>query len=256
MRIADELLLLAYSDEGSAEIGQYQLDLGLGGALLLELALAERFDVRDAALGYGSIGDGVGGHGPPTPRSQASAGEGRIVVVDPSPLGDPVLDGALKHVAGDKKDRKVRDWVQKLSEKLRERLLDDLVATGVLTREKDRVLGIFARTRYPAAHGVVAPAEEDARYRLQAALDGPDPVPPRTAALAALVQSVGLSKNVFKGRSGKEVKKRIEAMTAASLADDRWASDGVRTAIQEVEAGVMVAIMAATTVTTTAAVNS
>src|SRR5688572_6203245 len=99
MRIADELLLLAYSDVGSAEIGQYQLDLGLGGALLLELALAERFDVRD----------------------------GRIAVVDPSPLGDPVLDDALRLVAGDKKDRKVRDWVQKLSGNLRERLLDDLV---------------------------------------------------------------------------------------------------------------------------------
>jgi hypothetical protein len=228
MRIADELLLLAYSDEGSAEIGQYQLDLGLGGALLLELALAERFDVRD----------------------------GRIVVVDPSPLGDPVLDDALRRVAGDKKDRKVRDWVQKLSEKLRERLLDDLVATGVLTREKDRVLGIFPRTRYPAAHGVVAPVEEDARYRLQAALDAADPVEPRTAALAALVQGVGLSRNVFKDRPGKQVRERINAMTEASLADDRWASDGVRKAIEEVEAGVMVAIMAATTVTTTTAVNS
>jgi hypothetical protein len=228
MRIADELLLLAYSDEGSAEIGQYQLDLGLGGALLLELALAERFDVRD----------------------------GRIVVVDPSPLGDPVLDDALTRVAGDKKDHKVRDWVQKLSENLRERLLDDLVATGVLTREKDRVLGIFPRTRYPAAHGVVAPAEEDARYRLQAALDGADPVPPRTAALAALVQNVGLSGKVFKDRPAKRVKERITAMTEASLTDDRWASDGVRKAIEEVEAGVMVAIMAATTVTTTAAVNS
>jgi hypothetical protein len=225
MRIADELLLLAYSDEGSAEIGQHQLDLGLGGAVLVELALAERFDVRD----------------------------GRIVVVDASPLGDPVLDDALRRVAGDKKERKVRDWVQKLSGKLRERLLDDLVATGVLSREKDRVLGVFPRTRYPAAHGVVAPAEADARHRLWAALDGADPVPPRTAALAALVQNVGLAGKVFKDRKGKEVKERITAMTEASLADDRWASDAVRKAIQEVEAGVMVAIFAATTVTTTAA---
>jgi hypothetical protein len=43
-------------------------------------------------------------------------------------------------------------------------------------------------------------------------------------------------------------------MTEASLADDRWASDGVRKAIEEVEAGVMAAIMVTTTaaaVTTT-----
>src|SRR4029453_9186163 len=61
MRLADELLLLAYSEKGTSQLSQYSLDLGLGGAVLLELALAERFDVRD----------------------------GKIVVVDPGPVGDP-----------------------------------------------------------------------------------------------------------------------------------------------------------------------
>jgi hypothetical protein len=224
MRLADELLLLAYSDDGTAEVSGYALDLGLGGAVLLELALAERFDVLD----------------------------GRIVVVDPGPTGDPVLDDALVRVGGDKKRRKPRDWVQRLSKNLRERLLDDLVAAGVLTREKDRVLGLFPRTRYPAAHGVVAPAESGARQRLLAALDGPDPVPTRTAALAALVQAVGLAGKVFPGRPARQVKDRIAEMSEAALAGDRWASDGIRKAIEEVEAGIMVAIVAATTATTTA----
>jgi hypothetical protein len=224
MRLADELLLLAYDDSGSAVVSQYALDLGLGGAVMLELALAERFDVRD----------------------------GKIVVVDPGPVGDPVLDDALHRVATDKKARGPRDWVRKLSENLRERLLGDLVGVGVLAREKDRVLGIFPRTRYPAAHGVVAPAEADTRQRLLAALDGPDPVPPRTAALAALVQAVGLARTAFPDRRAGDVRKRVTAMVEASLADDRWAPDGVRKAIEEVEAGVMIAVMAATTVTTTA----
>jgi hypothetical protein len=227
MRLADELLLLAYSDDGSAEVSQYALDLGLGGAVLLELALAERFDVRD----------------------------GRIVVADPSPTGDPVLDDALAQVAGDKKIRKPRDWVKRLSRNLRDRLLDDLVAAGVLTREKDRVLGLFPRTRYPTAQGVVTPAENGARQRLAAALDGPDPVPTHTAALAALVQAVGLAGKVFPGRPGRQVKDRIAAMSEAALAGDRWASDGVRKAIEEVEAGIMVAIVAGTTAATTAATS-
>jgi hypothetical protein len=227
MRLADELLLLAYSDEGTAEVSQHALDLGLSGAVLLDLALAERFDVRD----------------------------GRIVVADPSPTGDPVLDDALARVAGDKTGRTPRDWISKLSKNLRERLLDGLVATGVLTREKDRVLGLFPRTRYPAAHGVVAPAESDARQRLAAALDGPDPVPTRTAALATLVQAVGLAGTVLPGRPGRQVKDRIAAMSQAALAGDSWASEGVRKAIEEVEAGIMVAIVAATA-TTTVATNS
>src|SRR4051794_3792158 len=107
MRLADELLLLAYSEKGTSQLSQYAVDLGLGGAVLLELALAERFDVRD----------------------------GKIVVVDPGPLGDPVLDDALIRVASDKKARSPRDWVRKLSDQLRERLLDNLVAIGVLARE-------------------------------------------------------------------------------------------------------------------------
>jgi hypothetical protein len=228
MGLADELLLLAYSDDGTAAVSRYALDLGLGGAVLLELALAERFDVRD----------------------------GRIAVADPSPTGDPVLDDALARVGADRKGRKPRDWVKKLSRNLRERLLDDLVAAGVLTREKDRVLGLFPRTRYPSAHGVVAPAESSARQRLAAALDGPDPVPTRTAALAALVQAVGLAGRVFPGRPAREVKDRIAAMSEAALASDRWASDGVRKAIEEVEAGIMVAIVAGTTAATTAGTNS
>jgi hypothetical protein len=225
MRLADELLLLAYTDEGSSVLGTYSMDLGLGGALLIELALAEKFDVDD----------------------------GKIVVTDASPVGDPVLDGALATVAGDKKARKPNEWVKKLSgEKLRERLLDDLVAVGVLTREKDKVLGIFPRTRFPSANGVEPPQETDARQRLAAALDGPDPVPPRTAALAALVQATGLSGKVFDGRKGRDVKKRIREMTEASLANGQWASDSVRKAIEEVEVGVMTAIIVTSTVTTTA----
>jgi len=228
MRLADELLLLAYSEKGTSQLSQHSLDLGLAGAVLLELGLAERFDVRD----------------------------GKIVVVDAGPVGDPVLDDALIRVASDKKARSPRDWVRKRGDHLRERLLDNLVGIGVLAREKDRVLGIFPRTRYPAAHGVVAPAEADARQRLLAALDGADPVPVRTAALAALVQAVGLAGKVFPGRSGRDVKRRIAAMTEAALANGRWASDSVRKAIEEVEAGVMVAVTAATTASTAAAANS
>lgn len=225
MRLADELLLLAYNDQGDAEISSSSLNLGLAGSVLLELALAGKFDVD---------------------------GEGKIVVTDAAPTGDPVLDESLSTVANDKKTRTPRDWVAKLpGDKLHERLLDDMVGAGVLNREKDKVLWVFPRTRFPAAQGVEPPQEADARQRLNAALDGPDPVPPRTSALAALVQATGLGGKVFKGRKSGDVKKRITAMTEASIASGQWASDGVRKAIEEVEAGVMTAIIVTTAVSTT-----
>lgn len=228
MRLADELLLLAYSDEGDAQLGSSSLNLSLAGSVLLELALAGKFDV----------------------------GDGKIVVTDATPTGDPVLDETLSAVANDKKARTPRDWISKLpGDKLHERLLDDMVAAGMLNREKDKVLWVFPRTRYPSATGVEPPQETDARQRLNAALDGPDPVDPRTSALAALVQAAGLSGKVFEDRKGRDVKRRIEGMTRASVASGQWASDGVRKAIEEVEAA-LIAVMITTTVITTTTTTS
>ena len=59
MNLAEEFTLLAYADDGSLEIDSVRLESGLGGALLLELALAGRVDVEDK----------------------------RVVVIDPSPTG-------------------------------------------------------------------------------------------------------------------------------------------------------------------------
>jgi hypothetical protein len=232
MRLADELVLLAHNDEGAAELSSYSLNLGLAGAVLLDLALAGKFDVD---------------------------GDGKIVVTDATPTGDPVLDASLSTVANDKKTRTPREWVAKLTAgKVHERVLDDMVAAGVFTREKDKVLWVFPRTRYRAAHGVRSPQEVDARQRLNAAVEqSPDPAPPRTAALAALVQAAGLSGKVFADRKGADVKRRIKELTEASMAHGQWASDGVRKAIEEVEAGVMAAIIATTAATTaTTAANS
>lgn len=229
MRLADELLLLAYSDEGDSQLSATSLNLGLSGSVLLELALTGRFDVD---------------------------GDDRIIVTDATPTGDPVLDETLSTVVNDKKTRSPRDWISRLpGAKLHERLLDDLVAAGVLNREKDKVLWVFPRTRYPSAHGVQPPQETDARLRLNAALDGPDPVDPRTSALAALVQAAGLSGRVFEDRKGRDVKRRIEEMTRASVASGQWASDGVRKAIEQVEAA-LIATMIATTVVTTTTTNN
>jgi len=220
MRLADELLLLAYSDEGRNEISM--LDTGLAGGVLLDLALAGRIDIAD----------------------------GRVVVADASPLGDPVLDDALARIAAEKKPRKPKNWIGPLGRDLRERLLDSLVASGVLVREEGRILGLFPRTRYPAPGGE-APAETDVRQRLRAVLAVDAPVDGRTAALAALVTALNMEKAAVPDRPRREVRGALVAAAERGLADDRWAAEGVRKAVEELQAAVLVAVTAATTVTTT-----
>jgi hypothetical protein len=74
MRIADELLLLAYDDDGTAVAGSPALDYALAGAVLADLALDGRIDLVDR----------------------------RVSVTDATPLGDPVLDVALARIDDDK----------------------------------------------------------------------------------------------------------------------------------------------------------
>ncbi len=218
MNLPEEFVLLAYRDDGTPVTDGMHLDNGLGGALLLELALAEKVDVVDK----------------------------KVVVLDPAPTGDPLLDHALRQVVEDAKTRKPGEWIGKFAKDVRAQVLDQLVAEGVVRREKDKVLWVFPRTRYPAAHGVEPVAETEARQRMVAAVSGTGAVEPRTAALCALVAATDLDKKVFADLDRRQVKDRL-----SEIGEGAWAAAAVKKSIEEIQVAVMVSIIAATTVTTT-----
>ena len=216
MSIAEEFLLLAYDDDGTPLTDGTRLDNGLGGAILLELALGRRVDIEDK----------------------------RVVVVDSRPIGDALTDDALARVEADK-PRKPGYWVTKLSKQARPTILAKLVAEGVLTVEEDRVLWVFPRKKYPPASGEPPAVEADAQERIRAAVLGDGPVEPRTAALCALVAATELDRKILTGLDRKRVKTRLK-----EISEGAWAADAVRKTIEEIQAAVMVAIIASTTAAT------
>jgi hypothetical protein len=216
MSLPEEFLLLAYDEDGTPLTDGTRLDNGLGGAILLELALARRLDIEDK----------------------------RVVVLDPRPIGDALSDEALARI-GEERARKPGHWVTKLSKQARPRILEKLVAEGVLTVEKDRVLWVFPRTKYPSANGEPPAAEADARERIRAAVLGTGEVEPRTAALCALVAATELDRKILAGLDRKLVKTRLK-----EISEGAWAADAVRRTIEEIQAAVMVAIIASTTAAT------
>jgi hypothetical protein len=218
LTLAEELLLLVYNDEGTAELSNPALSHGLGGSVLLDLTLAGRVDVADK----------------------------KVTVTDPTPTGEPLLDEALQRIGESKKPRSPKDWINRLGSGLDDRVLDRLVTAGILRRERDKVLWVFPRTRYPAPHGVQPPVETDLRQRLTAAVTGDGPVEPRLAALCGLLRAVGLDKKVFKDLPRDRVKERL-----ARIAEGDWASAATKRAIEEAQAAMMVAISTATTVAAT-----
>jgi len=214
MNLPEEFVLLAYADDGTLVTTGTQLDNGLGGSLLLELALSERVNIQDQ----------------------------RVLVRDPTPTGDTVVDYALAQLVADGKDRKPGYWVPKLAIGIRERVLAELVAQGVLGREKDKVMWVFPRTRYPSARGVEPVAEAEARGRLRAAVSASGEVERRTAALCALVAATGLERKIFADLDPKRVKARLK-----EISEGAWAAEAVRKTIDEVQAAIMVAIVVAST---------
>ncbi|HEX8627336.1 MAG TPA: GPP34 family phosphoprotein [Catenuloplanes sp.] len=210
--LAEEVFLLAYDDDGVARGTGQHLDFGLAGALLLELALAGRIDV-------------VGRH---------------VAVVDPTPTGDAPVDAVLRRIGSDRTPRRPKDWVSRLAKGARAPVLRRLIAAGVLRQETDKVLWVFSLTRYPARDGVEPAAETDARSRMRAAVTGTGPVDPRTAALCGLVSALGWDKRVFPGLPRAQVTARLQEIRQGS-----WAPEAVKKAIEDVQAAMTAATVAA-----------
>jgi hypothetical protein len=154
--LAEELLLLAYDDEtGKATMPRISLDLGMAAAVLVELALAGRIAYSD----------------------------GSLAVTDPAPTGEPIADEVLARIAADT-PHSPASWVQRLRHGLRDRILGDLCAQGVVRDVDETELGFIHVHRYPAVDATV---EADVRGRLVKALTGDEAPDERTAALATLV---------------------------------------------------------------------
>jgi hypothetical protein len=213
--LVEELLLLAYDDDTGRDRSGGFLELGLGGAIVLELTMAGCLDVADK----------------------------KVRVLDPAPLGDALLDGRLAAIAADK-PRSPKAVVERASKGLKRTVLETMVANGVLRHERDTALGIFPYHRYLPSNPA---AEADARARLVAAVDAGEAADARTAALAALVYAMKLERVAFPDRKARPTRKALKA-----IAEGSWAGEATRKAVDAAQAAVMSAVMAATAAATAA----
>lgn len=221
MLIAEDLLLLVTDDDtGKLSGSAYEIEAGLAGAVLLELTLMSKVDLTHE-----------GDDGKP----------GRLVVRDPSPTGDAVLDAALD-VVGAHQGKKPSAVIRPLGKKLRQTLYERLAAGGVVRSEEGKVLGIFPTHRWPAQD---ARHEAEVRRQLTEALVQQTTPDARGAALISLLHALKSEHKVVDPRqhdlSKSELGKRAEA-----IAKGDWASDAVRKTVDEMNAAMMTAIMAAT----------
>ena len=225
MLIAEDLLLLVTDDaSGRLLAPAAQIDAGLGGANLVELTLNNKVDLS-----------GGGDKGKP----------GRIIVRDPSPVGDAVLDAALAILAAHQGD-KPSTVIGPLSKNLRQALYERLAASGVLRAERGRSLGIFPTHTWPTQD---ARHEAEVRQLVTQALVHKVTPDARTVALIALLHALRCEHKIIDpgpiGLSKQQLRARAE-----EIAKGNWASEAVRKVIVEMIAAIVAATSAAATVST------
>jgi len=204
--IAEMLLLVAVDDRGHAPVGSDAfVKVGLAGALLAELAVG----------GQLTIGD-----------------DGTVRTADTRPADEllaDVYDAVRDHLEG----RKAKQVISGLSRHIggsRDRVVDRLVSTGVLGRERPSVL---RPTRHPVQDTAARQAVLD---QVRTAARGEGPVPPEVAVVLALAGPCRLLERVAPDRATRrEARKQIARATAETPF-----APGVATIIDELIAAVAV----------------
>src|SRR5215471_2133536 len=211
MLLAEDLLLLVTGDaSGRLSVLAARVDAGLGGAILVELTLRNKVDL-------------TGGQDPGRP--------GRIIVRDPSPPGDAILDAALEIVLA-YQGKWPSTVIRPLSRNLRRTLYERLAGNGVVRAEKSRILGVFPVRRWPAQDDSY---EAEMRRLMTQALVQQVAPDTRTAALIALVHAIGCVDKIVDPRQHGLSKRELRAR-AKKIAEGNWASEAVRKAIEEMMA--------------------
>ena len=203
--LAEDLYLLAVDGTtGRPLIEVTHLNLGLGGALLLDLALRHRVALVDA----------------------------HVTATGEAPTGDPLLDAALAAIAGEARAHGPDHWVRHLTRGARHAVKHRLIDAGVLRRDDHKILRVISVHRTHEADGRLHHELVDHLYG--AVVLGHQPAT-ETAAVASLALAVGLEPHLFPRSDRRAIKRRMVEV-AGTCSDGEWVGTAVAPAVNAVDA--------------------
>ena len=195
LRFAEEIVLLLLSEDTGAldRFSNHSMNYVLAGATLMDLTLENRLDNDQQHL----------------------------ILIDPTPLGDPLLDPTLADIAKNPAETDIRHWVERIAKRgdsLRTKVLERLVKRGILESAEEGFLFLsssFARAhRYPV---LSKDAEQDVRLRIMRLLFSEDIPAPNDIVIVCLIHACRLFDNLLNKRELDEVQPRIELLTKMDL---------------------------------------
>lgn len=188
---AEELLLLAH-DEKSGQFANLQdllMNTALAGAVLMDLALINRIDTDLSTL----------------------------VILDPSPTGEKLLDhalGALAALPAKTTTVDALDLLRRQGATLMGLAIARLIERGILKEREGRILWVFESRRYPLIDGKEL---QEVKRRIADLLLSDDIPDPRDVVIICLAEACGLLRRVFSEGELRSAEKRIDQLTKLDL---------------------------------------
>ena len=192
LTFAEEFLLLAHDEETGdfAEMGFPVMSSILAGAALMDLALQGRIDSD--------------------PRHH-------LILLDPTPVEEPILDFCLARIAEARESQSIQDWIRTLGThgaRLRSLAIDRLLGRGILKRADKRFLWVFHTRVYPL---VDEREMVEVKRRIADILFTDDIPDPRDTFLLALADRSGLLTEVFSQAVAEDRRERIQQLLHLDL---------------------------------------
>ena len=211
LTFTEEILLLMLDDDGLfLPIRGGAVEHIMVGAVLMDLAFANRIDTDPE----------------------------KLEVIDSTPTGNPLLDGALERIAGSGETMNTKGWVELLAREqaaeVRQHALNRLIELGILEAKDEKFLWVFHSRRYPTVDGRT---ERAVKLRMEDVLLSDDMPDPRDIALICLVDACDILDDLFSEREMERVRPRVEQLRMMDLIGRE-----VGTVIAEIEESITMAM--------------
>jgi hypothetical protein len=191
LSLPEEILLLILDDETGklANASSLGLNYALAGAVLMDLALHSKIDTDLE----------------------------KLVVVDRTPTGEPILDRYLAQIAAGKQSESTRYWVSELARRgadIQEKALGMLVEKGILRRVEKKFLWVFETRRYPV---IDDREEKEVKRRILDVLLTNEIPEPRDVVLICLADTCALFPTILNKREAERLAPRIAQVRKLDL---------------------------------------
>lgn len=216
LNILEELFLLALNDARGTIPNSITIPFrfAMGGAFLTEFFLSGKIELNE---------------------------QKRVILLDASPCGDPILDEALQSLRESAAHpRKIPYWISEINpkpKKLLKHLGEGLVQKGILTQEEKRYLWVVPYTVFPQHDGS---AKYWVKQHLRGVVLAGEVADAHSLMVLNLIQSSSMLDFVFTRDELKAARKRIAKITKETILGQQ-----VYEAVEEIDQAVAALTVAA-----------